>query len=616
MTDAGLSVPGMVPLREWRVKNFKSIKDAELRFAPLTVLVGANSSGKTSLLQSILLAAQAAQAENEGATFPLNGSLASVGAFNEVRFAHAKGGSVCLGGRFELPTDLPPSLAARTRQTLPSGRFRAPGMIDWSIELDAPAVNEPGSAEIAAVEARVRQPAPDQEVAFSATRRGQGVIEADVERFRLGSLVSPSREAFSLGFTGALSTADVGQLSLHGILLRAGLPHGLLTRWRLGDAAATVWVLSRVFRPFWAASEGPALPPRPTAHPDASSDSIVRSYADDAVEEIRSWNMLRQHEPVTLPAFLAGERKQLDPDVRRSLQERADELAEAIREELRADLDEDILLPPKPPLGGFLNEVMSDLHRFLRQRVVYLGPLRQDPQVVYKTAPVGAAGFIGTRGEYLPAVLHASRAREVLCPREDGTLEPMRLADALNAWISALGLADEVQTRDLGRLGIQVSVTRGGVPPVDLTSVGVGVSQVLPVVVSCLLAEPGSLVLLEQPELHLHPAAQQRLGDFLLACARSGRQLIVETHSEYVLSRLRRRVAEDESVLGALAVYFGEQRDDVSEFRHVEVNEFGGIEEWPVGFFDQAAVESRRILEVALEKRDRRGREAETPVSS
>jgi len=342
----------------------------------------------------------------------------------------------------------------------------------------------------------------------------------------------------------------------------------------------------------------------------------VRRYADDAVEEIRSWNMLRQHEPVTLPAFLAGERKQLAPDVRRSLQERADELAEAIREELRADLDEDIFLPPEPPLGGFLHEVMSDLHRFLRQRVVYLGPLRQDPQVVYKTAPVGAAGFIGTRGEYLPAVLHASRAREVLCPREDGTLEPMRLADALNTWVSALGLADEVQTRDLGRLGIQVSVTRGGVPPVDLTSVGVGVSQVLPVVVSCLLAEPGSLILLEQPELHLHPAAQQRLGDFLLACARSGRQLIVETHSEYVLSRLRLRVAEDESVLGALAVYFGEQRDDVSEFRHVEVNEFGGIEEWPIGFFDQAAMESRRILEVALEKRDQRGREAETPVSS
>jgi predicted ATPase len=139
---------------------------------------------------------------------------------------------------------------------------------------------------------------------------------------------------------------------------------------------------------------------------------------------------------------------------------------------------------------------------------------------------------------------------------------------------------------------------------------------VLPVVVTCLLAAPGSLILLEQPELHLHPAAQQRLGDFLLACARSGRQLVVETHSEYVLSRLRLRVAEDEAVLGALAVYFGEQRDDVSEFRQVPLNEFGGIDEWPIGFFDQAAAESRKILEAALEKRDRRGREAETPISS
>src|SRR5437762_6114444 len=120
MIESALSVPGVVPLREWRVKNFKSIKDVELRFAPLTVLVGANSSGKTSLLQSILLAAQAAQAENEGATFPLNGPLASVGAFNEVRFAHAKGASVSFGGTFELSPELPPPLALRARPTLPS----------------------------------------------------------------------------------------------------------------------------------------------------------------------------------------------------------------------------------------------------------------------------------------------------------------------------------------------------------------------------------------------------------------------------------------------------------------------------------------------------------------
>ncbi len=179
----------------------------------------------------------------------------------------------------------------------------------------------------------------------------------------------------------------------------------------------------------------------------------------------------------------------------------------------------------------------------------------------------------------------------------------------MDRWAQRLEIADEVQTTDLARLGIQISVRRGGVGPVDITSVGVGVSQLLPVIVMCLTAEPGTVILLEQPELHLHPALQQRLADFLLACARSGRQLIVETHSEYLVSRLRRRIAEDETdeLVRNVALYFVEQVDDASRFRHVPVNEYGGLEEWPTGFFDQAAKDSHALLEAGLSKRAQRG---------
>jgi hypothetical protein len=93
-------------------------------------------------------------------------------------------------------------------------------------------------------------------------------------------------------------------------------------------------------------------------------------------------------------------------------------------------------------------------------------------------------------------------------------------------------------------LGIDV-VPPGLERPVTLSAVGVGVSQVLPVIVQCLVAGPGALVVLEQPELHLHPAAQQRLADFFLACTDWGQNLLVESHSEYLVLRLRRRVAED-----------------------------------------------------------------------
>lgn len=78
-----------------------------------------------------------------------------------------------------------------------------------------------------------------------------------------------------------------------------------------------------------------------------------------------------------------------------------------------------------------------------------------------------------------------------------------------------------------------------------LSAVGVGVSQVLPVIVQCLVAGPGALVVFEQPELHLHPAALQHLVDFLLACTAWGQNLLVESHSEYLVLRLCRRIAED-----------------------------------------------------------------------
>jgi len=102
---------------------------------------------------------------------------------------------------------------------------------------------------------------------------------------------------------------------------------------------------------------------------------------------------------------------------------------------------------------------------------------------------------------------------------------------------------------------------------------------------------------------------QQRLGDFLLACSKSGRQLIVETHSEYLVSRLRRRIAEDASnaLMSTIALVFAEYEDGRSTFRPVETNEFGAIEDWPRGFFDQTSIESKRILEAGLEKRLRVG---------
>jgi hypothetical protein len=228
----------------------------------------------------------------------------------------------------------------------------------------------------------------------------------------------------------------------------------------------------------------------------------------------------------------------------------------------------------------------------------YLGPLRESPQVLYNPGP--SRIDLGTKGEYTAAVLHAHQKRKYMVPLPDGNVRSTRLGDALNLWLVELGLADEAKATDRGRLGIGLTVSPvGSGKDVDLTSVGVGVSQVLPVLLLCLLARRGSVVLMEQPELHLHPAMQLRLADFLLACAKSGRQIMIETHSEHLVNRLRLHVAQDEtSASGDLVqLLFAEQENGVTSYRTSQINPLGGLsEDWPRGFLDVGSDEAGQLL--------------------
>jgi predicted ATPase len=118
----------------------------------------------------------------------------------------------------------------------------------------------------------------------------------------------------------------------------------------------------------------------------------------------------------------------------------------------------------------------------------------------------------------------------------------------------------------------------------------------------CLQAPPGSLLLIEQPELHLNPAVQQRLADFLLAVVASGRQLVVETLSDYLVTRLRRRTAEDLTgmVRSRIALVFAERHDGATTYKAVKPAADGSMMDWPKGFFDEAAEDSKALLEALL----------------
>ena len=260
---------------------------------------------------------------------------------------------------------------------------------------------------------------------------------------------------------------------------------------------------------------------------------------------------------------------------------------------------------------------MEDHFRnFFTNEVKYLGPLRDEPRPLYPLESLANTTDVGFKGEHTATVLDLNRNRLVTTIDVDKFAKEREfhavlipLGPAVSGWLSYLGVAESVVTTDRGKIGHQLQVNTAEIDKAhDLTNVGVGVSQVLPIVVMALLGQKGSLLIFEQPELHLHPKVQACLGDFFLAMSLLGKQCIVETHSEYLIERFRRRIAEDDTdcYTRLISVYFFEMEEGQTKFRQMEINEYGAILDWPSEFFDQAADETEQIIAAAAAKRSQR----------
>ena len=136
-----------------------------------------------------------------------------------------------------------------------------------------------------------------------------------------------------------------------------------------------------------------------------------------------------------------------------------------------------------------------------------------------------------------------------------------------------------------------------------LTDVGFGVSQVLPVIVLLHHAPEGSTVLLEQPEIHLHPLAQAELADVIIHAATHRKvQVVLESHSEHLLLRLQRRIAEERVSADDVALYFCRIRNGASEIEALDLDEYGNIRNWPDKFMGDAFAETAQAELARLDR--------------
>ncbi len=244
--------------------------------------------------------------------------------------------------------------------------------------------------------------------------------------------------------------------------------------------------------------------------------------------------------------------------------------------------------------ADFVQDFSFEMERLLRS-VSYLGPLRSKGQRLYYWTG-GEPESVGYSGENTISVLLAAKDRKINT-RPRAKLKPFQqfIAEKLHQ----LELIDDFQVKQISshRKEYEVKVKTPGSPFwVDLPDVGFGISQVLPVIVQCFYAPSGSILFIEQPELHLHPRAQAHLADLFIDVLMSrvdGKerniQLIIETHSEHFLNRLQRRIAEAKSEhpisTDQVAAYYAHTTGSESRLESLQVDEYGNICNWPDKFF-------------------------------
>ena len=234
-------------------------------------------------------------------------------------------------------------------------------------------------------------------------------------------------------------------------------------------------------------------------------------------------------------------------------------------------------------------------------RVHYVSADRLGPQEFFVWSNDTDFLSVGARGERTAEVLYQAVRQQQLVEdlraRSIEESETFLLPDQASSWLTYVFDGGKVRVKAPHSTILTLEMNSDGSAhyhrPVN---VGFGYSYALPIIVAGLMAEPGEVLMVENPEAHLHPLAQSRIGEFLATVSHAGVQVFVESHSEHILNAFRLAVKErwvDSDALSLL--YF--RRHDVDPIARVAVESDGRIPYWPEGFFDQRTHDFFRLFD-------------------
>lgn len=229
------------------------------------------------------------------------------------------------------------------------------------------------------------------------------------------------------------------------------------------------------------------------------------------------------------------------------------------------------------------------------------GPARAYPQSEHD---VSVRRFLGTRGEFWPQFLDVFAQSEVpgsRLHRRHNSVDTS-LAGQLAEWMSQISpglasisaVADEYFRETRVAITYQLGEAFGDSDPIAPVHVGFGVSYVAPLIIALLASRNGDLLLIENPEAHIHPSGQVALGRLMAIASQEGPQIICETHSDHLLNGVRLAVAERLLAPDGISLlhFARDPEDELTYVERIGVQADGSIKNWPHGFFD----ETERVL--------------------
>ena len=247
----------------------------------------------------------------------------------------------------------------------------------------------------------------------------------------------------------------------------------------------------------------------------------------------------------------------------------------------------------------------KELYSLFVQEFYYLNAERVGPRV---RQDISFFDFpnTGFKGEYVAQLIGDTNFNytfEVEESRKNANSKSKRLEQQVNAWLDYIMPGVSVSASyDINTLSAQIKISNNYTvgESTIATNIGFGISYILPIIVSGLIAKKGSYLVIENPEAHLHPSAQSNIGRFLSIIAKSGVKVIVETHSDHFLNGIQIATALNEISNNDVTINFFSHKelDSQPKLESISINQKGELSLWPKGFFDQTQIDFAQLFKI------------------